>query len=68
MKRDCFIDELELTDADLEFARTVHQRPAGYPRLSESEVTRMRERIERDRATESRFKALRMMRLASRHR
>lgn len=68
MKRDCFIDELELTAADLEFARTVHQRPAGSSRLPESEVARMRERVESDRATESRFNALRMKRLATRHR
>lgn len=68
MKRDRSIDELELTAADLEFALTVHQRPAGFARLSESEVARMRERVESDRATESRFNALRMERLATRHR
>lgn len=68
MKFDDFAEELVLTAADLEFARTVYQQPGDFPHVSESEVAMMRERMERDRMAESRFIALRRERLASRRR
>lgn len=65
MKQNRRIEELELTASDLEFARTVYQRSAG-PRLTEREVAKIRERIERDRRTERRFDALRAERRLAR--
>jgi len=60
MMRNHYIEELELTASDIEFAHAVYQRPAVFTRPSESEVARMRERIEHDREIERRFDALRM--------
>lgn len=68
MKQNRDIEELELTASDLEFARSVYQRSAGSPRLTEREVANMRERIERDRRLERRFDALRTDRRPSRPR
>ena len=53
------IEDLELTASDLEFATTAFQRSAGSPRLTEREVARMRERVERDLQIERRFDAIR---------
>ena len=68
MKRNRNIEDLELTASDLEFATTAFQRSAGFPRLTEREVARMRERVERDRQIERRFDAIRSERCLVRSR
>jgi len=55
------VEELELTESDLEFAREHYQRMPRR-RLTEEEVARMRERVKRDRDLKRRFDTLRKQR------
>lgn len=69
LKREKQIEELELTESDLEYGRTVFQRIARQiPSRTASEVAAMRERAERDREARERSDELRLRRLAKQER
>lgn len=62
MQRDDRVEELELTESDVEFGLSLLPWVVGSRRASPEEVEGMRERVRRDRELGERFEALRARR------